>query len=312
MRVGLVGATGMVGQHYLHLLRNHPWFELTHVSATVERTGQPYPQTGWYAPGALPQLTLDSPEAPDCDLLFLCANRDARAYAAQGLRVVVSTSQLRDDPSVPLIIPEINGHTPWTGNLVSKPNCALQSYLLPLWPLHQQFGLAQVVVTTLQSLSGAGTSLMHTTDPDPFIPGEEEKCESEPFRIFGETFPLSVQCHRVPRPFGHSASVSVAFNKRPTRAAILEAWDAFEGLNLPTAPERPVRYVDERLPLEPMTVTVGRLRECAALHWQFTALSHNVIRGAAGGGLLIAEQWITHAQEPLLHRPAEELSLSRS
>lgn len=311
MRVGLIGATGMVGQHYLYLLRNHPWFELTHVSASKERTGQPYPKTNWFAPGAPPDLILDSPENPDCDLLFLAADCDPRPYAEQGIKVVASSSLLRKHPQVPVIIPEINGDQEWPLGIACKPNCAVQSFLLPLWPLHQRFGIERVTVTMLQSLSGGGLSLMNTTNPDPFIPGEEEKCETEPFKIFGETFPLSVSCHRVSRPFGHTAQVSVAFHTRPTREQILHAWNTFPGLDLPTAPRQPVHYSEGSPQLNFMSVKVGRLAACPTLQWRFTALSHNVIRGAAGGGLLIAEQWYQrHAQEPLLHPAAEELPVS--
>ncbi len=310
MRVGLIGATGMVGQHYLHLLQNHPWFELTHVAASKERTEEPYPQDNWFAPGAPPKLTLDSPENPDCDLLFLAADCDPLPYVENGIHVVASSSLLRKNPQVPVIIPEINGDQEWPLRIACKPNCAVQSFLLPLWPLHRRFGIERVTVTTLQSLSGGGLSLMNTTNPNPFIPGEEEKCESEPFKIFGTTFPLSVSCHRVSRPFGHTAQVSVAFHTQPTREQILDAWNTYPGLDLPTAPKQPIRYIDGPLPLDPMSVTVNRLHECPALQWRFTALSHNVIRGAAGGGLLIAEQWYQREKESPLHSASEELPVS--
>ena len=310
MRVGLIGATGMVGQHYLALLQNHPWFELTHVAASEERTGKPYPQDNWFAPGIPPNLTLQSPDNPDCDLLFLCADRDPRPYAEQGIRVVASSARLRRDPEVPVIIPEINGDQEWPLGIACKPNCAVQSFLLPLWPLHQRFGIERVAVTTLQSLSGGGIELMNTIDPDPLIPGEEEKCEWEPFKILGTTFPLSVSCHRVPRHFGHTAQVSVAFHTRPTRDQIIDAWNTFEGLDLPTAPKQPVTYVEGSPGLNLMSVYAGRLRECPVHQWRFTALSHNVIRGAAGSGILIAEQWMQHAQKPLLRSATQELPVS--
>lgn len=250
-------------------------------------------------------------------------------YAAAGLAVVSNTSAHRGDPDVPVLVPEVNpdhlailpaqararGFAPG-GFLVCKPNCSLQSYLAPLHALHERFGVRRVVVSTLQALSGAGYPGVPSGDlvdnVIPFIAGEEEKTEAEPLKILGRVargrivpaggIAIAAHCTRVPVQDGHLACVSVGFARRPPEAAVRAAWDAYRGepqeLGLPSAPDPAIVVRDEpdrpqprkdRLAGAGMAVTVGRLRPCPVLDWRFVGLSHNTLRGAAGGGVLIAE-----------------------
>ncbi len=249
-------------------------------------------------------------------------------YAEAGIPVVSNASAHRADKDVPMLIPEINyGHLKiipiqqknrgWKkGFIVTKPNCSLQSYLTPLYALHSAFGIKGAVITTMQAVSGAGHPGVSSFDIIdniiPFIKGEEEKSENEPLKILGMVdgseiknhsgIKISAHCNRVPVIDGHMACVSVEFENKPARDQIIEAWKNFRSLpqelGLPSAPKQPIIYRDE--PDRPQTrldrdngkgmvVTVGRLRECKVLHYRFVGLSHNTIRGAAGGGILNAE-----------------------
>lgn len=249
-------------------------------------------------------------------------------YAARGVAVVSNASAHRGDPDVPVVIPEVNPHHLdvlafqqrargfTAGFVVAKPNCSLQSYLAPLHALEARFGLARAVVTTLQALSGAGhpgvSSMDATENVVPYIGGEEEKSEREPLKILGRVgrkgiVParapvIAAHCNRVPTLDGHLACVSVEFGKKPPRRAIEAAWRAYAGepqrLGLPSAPDPCLVVRDEPDRPQPrrdrdagrgMAVSVGRLRPCPVLHWRFVGLSHNTLRGAAGGGVLIAE-----------------------
>lgn len=333
--VALWGATGVVGQRYALLLAGHPWFELVYLAASEQSVGKRYSEAvaGRWLPSApiptsiadLPIHRLDpaDPKLANCALLFSAAGEvaDEEGAAARGLRVVSHLSAQRMREDIPLIIPEINGDhldllplqqrkRGWPGWIVAKPNCSIQSYLLPLYALHKHYPVARVQVTTLQALSGGGLQAMGMRENViPYIHGEEEKCEREPLKILGRIVgdgielaaspAFSAQCNRVPVVDGHLATVSVEFAAaKPSEEEILSLWENFPGLSLPTAPIQPIhcfREPDRPQPLldvdleRGMAISVGRLRPCPILHYRFVGLSHNAVRGAAGGGLLIAE-----------------------
>lgn len=272
--VGVLGATGMIGEHYVSLLRNHPWFKLVPVESSQ------------LVFSALPPAAAEKLE-PE----LITAGR-----------VVISSASCHRQ-NHPVIIPEINPHHLKTGvRLITKPNCALQSFLLPLAPLHKRAKIRALSVTTLQAISGAGNRGLPAyaihDNVIPYIEGEESKLETEPLKILEASFPISAQCNRVPVLHGHLACISVSFEEKLSREEILSMWKKPTSLKLPSAPEFPVIYHDDpdrpqtRLDRETsggMSVTVGRLRPCPILDWRFVALSHNTIRGGAGGGILIAE-----------------------
>ncbi len=344
-RVAVLGATGMVGQQYISLLHEHPWFDVTHVVASPSSAGKTYADAvagRWHMKHALPENvkklvvhTVDDLDAvkKNCDFVFSALDSDIakeweEKYASAGIPVVSNASTHRMTPDVPMIIPEVNPehldmiviqqkNRGWDkGFIVVKPNCSIQSYVAPLAALKEKFGLKHVIVTTMQAVSGAGhpgvASLDILENVIPLIKGEEEKSELEPRKIFGsikgnalspdESFTISAHCNRVPTLDGHLACVSFSCEKKPTEKEILAAWKAFKGppqdLDLPSAPTHAITYREEANRPQPrldrdndkgMTVSVGRLREDPVLHWKFVGLSHNTIRGAAGGGVLIAE-----------------------
>jgi aspartate-semialdehyde dehydrogenase len=249
-------------------------------------------------------------------------------YAEAGIPVVSNASTHRMTPDVPMIIGEVNAdhlemikiqqkNRGWKkGFIVVKPNCSIQSYVAPLAALHQKFTVKTVMVTTMQAISGAGHPGVASFDilenVIPLIKGEEEKSEKEPRKIFGsikgkeivhdDSIVISAHCNRVPTIDGHMACVSFSCAKKPTEQEILSAWKAFKGppqdLKLPFAPVQAITYMEEANRPQPrldrdadkgMTVSVGRLREDPVFQWKFVGLSHNTVRGAAGGGILIAE-----------------------
>ncbi len=335
----------MVGQQYLSLLEGHPWFEVVHLIASPSSAGKKYAEAvsgRWHMQKGIPSgarnLTVASVENPSdakkrCDFVFSAldspvAKEWEEKYAAEGIPVVSNASTHRHTPDVPMIIPEINPphlemipkqqkSRGWKeGFIVVKPNCSIQSYVLPLALLHRKFALKKVIVTTMQSISGAGHPGVASYDimdnVIPFIGGEEHKSEVEPRKILGriegsnfvydESFTISAHCNRVPTIDGHMACVSFSCEKKPSREEILSLWRNFRGvpqeLNLPSAPEHPIIYREEenrpqtrldRDAEQGMAVTLGRLRDDQVLQWKFVGLSHNTIRGAAGGGILIAE-----------------------
>ncbi len=345
VRVAILGATGMVGQQYLSLLDGHPWFDVTHLVASPSSAGKTYADAvlgRWHMKHALPENakklivhTVDDLAAvrKNCDFVFSALDSDIakeweEKYAAAGIPVVSNASTHRMTPDVPMIIPEVNPHhldmiaiqrknRGWDkGFIVVKPNCSIQSYTAPLAALKAKFGLKNIVVTTMQAVSGAGhpgvASLDILENVVPLIKGEEEKSEMEPRKIFGsikgkviahdESFTVSAHCNRVPTLDGHLACVSFSCEKKPTEKEILAAWKAFRGppqeLDLPSAPVKAITYMEEPNRPQPrldrdsdkgMTVSVGRLREDPVFHWKFVGLTHNTVRGAAGGGILIAE-----------------------
>ncbi len=346
--VGILGATGMVGQHYLRLLENHPWFEVTYLAASSHSAGLKYRDAlkqGWHASGDMPAAQADrlvhdvadiKAARNQCAFVFSAfdmpdkdAVRAAENEYAQHMPVFSNASAHRSSPDVPMIIAEINpGHLSiipqqqqkreWKGFIVVKPNCSLQSYLTPLYALMKAgYAIDRVAVTTLQAVSGAGYPGVPTLDMIdnvvPFISGEEEKTECEPLKILGdlvdesfvpyEGIRISAHCNRVPVTDGHLANVMIGFkDKKPSRDDIISIWKSFSAepqtLDLPMAPRQAIIYLDQANRPQPkrdrdsdkgMAVSVGRLRPCPLLDYKFSALSHNTVRGAAGGGILNAE-----------------------
>lgn len=330
MKVGILGCTGLVGQTYVSLIQKHPFFEIGFLSASEKNCG--------LLQNGISISSLDELERAECDLFFSALPSKIAAsvetqLAKMGKWVISSSSLFRHMEDVPLIIPEINANHltllekqrvrfgTKTGGIVAKPNCTVQSFLLPLYPLHKAFTLKQVVVTNLQAVSGAGKDLLaHFSRGDmfdtmyPYIANEEEKSETEPLKIL-ETNDISISAHcvRVPLSHGHTSLVNARFKKEVSLDACRSAWECFAGLPSPTAPKHPVYYCEENDRPQPlldrdreggMSVTVGRLRKCNIHSIRFTALSHNLIRGAAGGGVLIAEciaemeQWYDREKSP--------------
>jgi aspartate-semialdehyde dehydrogenase len=338
--VGILGATGMVGQRFIQLLENHPWFQVTWLAASDRSSGKRYGEAvRWKLdtpiPASIAALEV-SPATPDNAPKIIFAALDADIardlepkFAAAGCAVISNSSAFRMQAEVPLVIPEVNAdhlalaaQQNWSaavgekkhGYVVTNPNCSAIGLVLALKPLAARFGLRSVFVSTMQAVSGAGypgvASLDILGNVVPFIRNEEEKLEAETRRLLGNlengrVIPLdakiSAHCNRVAVEDGHTESVSIALERKPTREEILAAWREFQPLrehNLPTAPLQPVEYEAaedrpqprlDRMRERGMTATVGRLRPCSLLDWKFTVLSHNTIRGAAGAALLNAE-----------------------
>ena len=346
-RVGIIGATGMVGQRFTLLLKEHPWFKVTCVAASSRSAGKPYAEAvsgRWAFPGTpVPEVigrltVMDAADVESVarlvDFVFCAVDmkkEDIRAleerYAKAEVPVISNNSANRHTPDVPMLIPEINGaHAAvieaqrrrlgtHTGFIAVKPNCSIQSYVPALWPL-LDFEPQAVTVCTYQAISGAGKTF--ETWPEmidnviPYIGGEEEKSEREPLKIFGRVENgaivdaaspvISAQCLRVAASDGHMAAVSVKFGRKPTREEILSRWDSCQpatlGLDLPSAPKTFLHYFED--PARPQTrldrdteggmaICLGRLREDPVMDYKFVCLSHNTLRGAAGGGVLSAE-----------------------
>lgn len=346
LKVGIVGGTGMVGQRFIVLLENHPWFEVTSIAASANSAGKTYEEatrTRWKLSTAMPDsvkniVVKDASQvedvASDVDFIFCAVDMKKdeiraleEAYAKTGTPVVSNNSAHRWTPDVPMVIPEINpehlavieyqrkrlGTT--TGFIAVKPNCSIQSYVPALHAL-KDYNPTQVVACTYQAISGAGKTFKDWPEMMdnviPFIGGEEEKSEQEPLRIWGHvengvivkaTAPvITSQCIRVPVTDGHLAATFVTFEKKPSKDEIISRWNNFKGraqeLNLPSAPKQFIAYFEEdnrpqtRLDRDyenGMGVTIGRLREDTLYDYKFVSLSHNTIRGAAGGGVLTAE-----------------------
>ena len=346
LRAGIVGATGMVGQRFITLLENHPYFEISALIAGPRSAGKTYSQAvegRWKMSTPIPEcvknVTVISSEDIEtvgklCDFVFCAVNmtkEETRAleerYAKAEIPVVSNNSANRWTPDVPMVIPEINdAHLDVIksqrerlgtkkGFIAVKPNCSIQSYVGALTAL-QKYGIKEVVATTYQAISGAGKTFKEWPEMIdnliPFIGGEEEKSEKEPLRVWGEvvggeivpakTPVITTQCLRVPVSDGHTAAVFVKFENKPTKEEILDAWKNFKGkpqtLGLPSAPEQFITYFEEdnrpqakldRDLYGGMGVSVGRLREDTVYDYKFVGLSHNTLRGAAGGAVLIAE-----------------------
>ena len=346
MKVGVVGATGMVGQRFLMLLENHPYFEVAALAASARSAGKTYAEAvgdRWKMKAAMPEkyknmIVHDAADIDEMKALvsFVFCAVDMKkneikaleeAYAKKEIPVVSNNSANRWTPDVPMVIPEINdAHLEVIedqrkrlgtkrGFIAVKPNCSIQSYVPALTPL-RKFGIKEVVATTYQAISGAGKTFKEWPEMIdniiPYIGGEEEKSEQEPLRVWGKvengeivkaTAPvITTQCIRVPVSDGHTAAVFVKFENKPTKEEILNAWKEFKGkpqeLGLPNAPEQFITYFEEdnrpqaaldRDIYGGMGVTVGRLREDIIYDYKFVGLSHNTLRGAAGGAVLIAE-----------------------
>lgn len=334
--VGILGATGLIGQHYVQLLQNHPWFELAFLGASQEGSYEECVKGKWHLPSPIPKeyrvfKVEDIEKAKkNCSFVFSALPNELAkeieiAYASEGLPVVSNASAHRFTPDVPILIPEVNPEhlglircqqkqRGWKrGFIVAKPNCSVQSFIIPLTPLHRKFEIKSLFVTTLQAMSGAGQSGLpsHVIHDNviPFIQGEEEKAEKEPLKIWGKlqegsitlatSLSITAHCNRVPVLDGHLACISVSFVKKPSLEDILGIWNHFSPpLALPSSPKAPIVYKNEpdrpqvrldRNAGERMSVTVGRLRPCSLLDYRFVGLSHNMVRGGAGGALLIAE-----------------------
>ena len=346
LRVGILGGTGMVGQRFITLLDNHPWFEVVAIAASGRSAGKTYEEAvdgRWKMAVPMPEavkklVVMDINEVEKVssmvDFVFCAVNMpkdEIKAiedmYAKAETPVVSNNSAHRWTPDVPMVVPEINpehleviesqkkrlGTT--RGFVVVKPNCSIQSYTPALNAL-KEFGPKLVVATTYQAISGAGKTFNEWPEMVeniiPYIGGEEEKSEKEPLRLWGKvengeivpaTEPkITCQCIRVPVLDGHTAAVFVNFEKKPTKEQILEAWKNFKGLpqelNLPSAPKQFIQYCEEdnrpQVKLDVnyengMGVSMGRLREDSVFDYKFVGLSHNTLRGAAGGAVLIAE-----------------------
>ena len=320
--VGIAGATGLVGQHLIARLADHPWFRVAWVAASDRSAGRRLGDVPWRASGACPadaaDLRLDTVRPGAAPVLVFSA-LDASAagtlepaLAASGHTVVSNASSCRMRPDVPLVIPEINpshldliSTQPWRGAIITNPNCSTTFLALALAPL-APFGITRVMVSTLQALSGAGypgiASLDALGNVIPFIAGEEDKIETETLKILGASFPISAQTTRVPVAHGHTELVSVGIGQHAGESDLREAWREFRGTpvvrSLPSAPASPVEFVDGDDRPQPardvdrgggMTVSIGRLRPCPVLGWRFVALGHNLVRGAAGAAVLNAE-----------------------
>jgi aspartate-semialdehyde dehydrogenase len=337
IEVGILGATGTVGQRFVQLLENHPWFELRWLAASDRSAGKRYREAcSWQLAGSPPAAAAEriveecvpgrGPKLVFSSMASSLAGDIERDFAAAGHVVVSNSSHYRMAPDVPLLVPEINPdhlqmlpvqqrERGWRGAIVTNPNCAAMVLVMPLAAL-RPFGLRRVMVTTFQAVSGAGypgvPSLDIVGNVIPYIGGDEEtKLESEPQKILGGLedgrvrplpFTVSASCNRVPTIDGHLVTASVELEQRPGREAIRRALCGFSGLpqerELPSAPRRPIHLLDAADRPQPrkdaglekgMATAVGRLRECSILHWKFVALSHNVLRGAAGAALLNAE-----------------------
>lgn len=346
LRTGILGATGMVGQRFISLLENHPWFEVVAVAASPRSAGKTYEE----AVGGRWKMTTPMPEAvknlvvmnvnevekvaAEVDFVFSAVDMTKdeikaieEAYAKTETPVVSNNSAHRWTPDVPMVVPEINpehfdviefqkkrlGTT--RGFVAVKPNCSIQSYA-PVLTAWKEFEPYEVVATTYQAISGAGKTFKDWPEMVeniiPYIGGEEEKSEKEPLRIWGEikngviepaTSPvITCQCIRVPVLNGHTAAVFVKFKKKPTKEQLIEKLQSFKGepqeLELPSAPKQFIRYMEEdnrpQVQLDVdyengMGVSVGRIREDNVYDFKFVGLSHNTVRGAAGGAVLCAE-----------------------
>ena len=346
LKVGILGGTGMVGQRFIALLENHPWFEVVAVAASPRSAGKTYLE----AVGDRWKMNTPMPEAvkkmivknvneveevsKEVDFVFSAVDMTKdeikaieEAYAKSETPVVSNNSAHRWTSDVPMVVPELNPEHlaviadqkkrlgTKKGFIVVKPNCSIQSYTPALHAL-KEFGPKIVVATTYQAISGAGKTFKEWPEMIdnviPYIGGEEEKSEQEPLKIWGElkngqiikaTAPLiTTQCIRVSVSDGHTAAVFVSFDKKPTKEEIIKAWTEFKGLpqelDLPSAPKQFIQYLeDDNRPQAKldrdyengMGISLGRLREDTVFDYKFVGLSHNTIRGAAGGAVLIAE-----------------------
>ena len=346
LKVGILGGTGMVGQRFISLLENHPWFEVVTIAASERSAGKRYEDAvggRWKMDTPMPEAVKDiivmnvnevEKVAAGVDFVFSAVDMTKdeiraieEAYAKTETPVVSNNSAHRWTPDVPMIIPEINAdHVQIIakqkerlgtkrGFIAVKPNCSIQSYT-PALKAWEEFEPYEVVATTYQAISGAGKTFKDWPEMVeniiPYIGGEEEKSEKEPLRVLGKYEDgeiklakepvITCQCIRVPVLNGHTAAVFVKFRRKPTKEQLIEKLESFRGapqeLELPSAPKQFIRYMTEdnrpqvKLDVDyerGMGVSIGRIREDSVYDWKFVGLSHNTVRGAAGGAVLCAE-----------------------
>ena len=346
LKVGILGGTGMVGQRFIALLENHPWFEVTTIAASPRSAGKTYEEAvggRWKMDTPMPEAVkqvvvknVNEGAEPAAEVDFVSSAVDMtkdeikkieEAYAKTETPVVSNNSAHRWTPDVPMVVPEINPEHfdviesqrkrlgTKRGFIAVKPNCSIQSYA-PVLTAWKEFEPYEVVATTYQAISGAGKTFKDwpemVENVIPYIGGEEEKSEKEPLRIWGEivdgvivpaTSPvITCQCIRVPVLNGHTAAVFVKFKKKPTKEQLVQKLVQFKGLpqelGLPSAPKQFIQVMEEdnrpqvKLDVDyenGMGISVGRIREDSVYDWKFVGLSHNTVRGAAGGAVLCAE-----------------------
>lgn len=346
LRVGILGGTGMVGQRFISLLENHPWFEVVSIAASPRSAGKTYEETiqgRWKMQTQIPEAVKNivvkdvsdiASVAADVDFVFSAVDMTKEEikkieedYAKEEIPVVSNNSAHRWTEDVPMIVPEINpehleviaaqkkrlGTT--RGFICVKPNCSIQSYA-PALTAWMKYEPTEVVASTYQAISGAGKTFQDWPEMEhniiPYIGGEEEKSEQEPLRLWGKvengvivkanTPLITSQCIRVPILDGHTASVFVKFNQKPTKEELVQALRNFSGepqkLQLPSAPKHFIQYLEEDNRPQVVQdvnyengfgISIGRLREDTCFDWKFVGLSHNTVRGAAGGAVLMAE-----------------------
>ena len=346
LKVGIIGATGMVGQRFACLLENHPWFEVVVVAASKRSSGQTYEEAvkdRWKMESPIPEkmknmIVKDAYEVEEIsnmvDFVFCAISLDKEKtrlleedYAKHETPVISNNSANRGVEDVPVLIPEINGDHAKVieaqkkrlgtkrGFIAVKPNCSIQSYVPPISAL-KEFEPVEILACTYQAISGSGKTFKEFPEiidnVIPYIGGEEEKSENEPLKVWGKVEDgkivsakdpvITTQCLRVPVLDGHLAAVFVKFKKKPTKQQIIDAWNNFKApevaANLPSAPKQLLKYFEEPDRPQPkldrnyengMGITMGRLREDKVYDFKFVGLSHNTLRGAAGGGVLSAE-----------------------
>jgi aspartate-semialdehyde dehydrogenase len=334
INVAILGATGSVGQKFVELLADHPWFEVTELAASSKSAGKTYGEAvNWFMQTPLTEKfknMIVKECVPNLNAKVVFSGLDSNVageieseFAKAGYVVISNAKNHRFFENVPLMIPEVNpdhidlikAQSDWKGCIVTNPNCSTIGLVTALKPIHDKFGIEAVNVVTMQAVSGAGypgvPSLDIYDNVIPFIDGEEGKMESEPKKILGNLngpkidyadIKISAQCNRVPVIDGHTECVQIKLKKKASVEELITAWKEFKSepqkLNLPSAPKLPVQYFYENKYPQPkihrnlekgMAVAVGRLREDSLFDFKFVVLSHNTVRGAAGGTILIAE-----------------------
>ncbi len=332
IKVGILGATGSVGQRFVQLLENHPYFELVSLSASEKNSGKTYYEVmkdKWFISKEIPNyaknlIIEECKPNSDCKVVFSAldssvAGEIEKEFAENGYIVISNSRNHRMNQDVPLLIPEVNSeHLELIKNkrgfIVTNPNCSATGLILALAPLHKKFKIKKIFVTTMQALSGAGypgiASIDIMDNVIPYISGEEEKMESEPLKILGEfeqgkikfaDIKITAHCNRINVSDGHLESVSFELEKKATMEEIkneLNNFNPLKEMNLPSAPEKPIIIKEENNRPQPkhdrnegngMSCVIGRIRKCNLLDYKMTILSHNTIRGAAGGAILNAE-----------------------
>jgi len=331
--VGILGATGIVGQKFIALLEHHPWFKITDIVASQDSAGKIYSSIVRWREKTLLYPEVGNMRIKDCyaklQSQILLSGLDANIagsieeqYTKLGHIVISNSSNHRMDRYVPLVIPEVNAshfqiikqqclENSKFGFIVTNPNCSVMILAIALFPIHKKYQIDKIIVTTMQSISGAGYPGVASIDIlgniIPFISGEEEKIESELLKLFGKynnnkinfaNIKISAACNRVPVTNGHTLSISFSTKKKIKDYEIIDAIQKFKGLTLPSSPKNLIKYFDDPCKPQPlfdtsygngMVISMGNLRPCKVLDWKITALGNNTIRGAAGTAILNAE-----------------------